>query len=494
MSMNRRINRLTLKLQLKLLLLATCAIASNVVVAQALAPQAKHAVISSTAAGPYFQLDIPTSIYPGSLHPDLHDVRVRNADGDLLSFAWADTETSSAKLESKTVNAFPLKDIQSNSVSSFRQNADGSLTALSQVKITRQNPVPAWIIDVSKIKGKLLQARFSINDQVDGMFGFTLESSNDLKNWQSLGSEQLVQLRHQGSVLQNLGIRLHHVSAQYLRLRWNNPADAPWLDNVSIESQQEVYTPPVLQWSKPIPVKTCAANYCEYSIPDNRPIDSLRLLVSEPNALLHITVLAQMTTTTAPVSSYHHRHSPLYPLHVLRHQKRNTEVQVDQQVWLNDSLVYKINLPNGEVKSRDLLMDGASYKTLRLQTDNPYSKLGKTLPEIQIASLPRRLVFLARGKPPYQLEWGMENKEGAAIPLTTLIPKMDLSKPVQADIASVEIADYVAPQAATKPAVEKTPTKEHKPWLWAALGVGLLLLGGMVWSLLKSMSEDKAKT
>ncbi|PXX47295.1 DUF3999 family protein [Undibacterium pigrum] len=494
MSINRRINKLTLKSQLKLLLLAACAITSNAGVAQALAPQTKHAVISSTAAGPYFQLDIPTNIYPGSLHPDLHDVRVRNADGDLLSFAWADMETSSAKLESKTVSAFPLKDIQSNSFSSFRQNADGSLTALSQVKITRQNPVPAWIIDVSKIKGKLLQARFSISEQVDGMFGFTLESSNDLKNWQSLGSEQLVQLRHQGSVLQNLGIRLHHVSAQYLRLRWNNPADAPWLDNVSIDSQQEVYTPPVLQWSKPIPVKTCAANYCEYSIPDNTPIDSLRLLVSEPNTLLHITVLAQVTTTTTPVSSYHHRHSPLYPLHVLRHQKRNTEVQVDQQVWLNDSLVYKINLPNGEVKSRDLLMDGASYKTLRLQTDNPYSKLGKTLPEIQIASLPRRLVFLARGKPPYQLEWGMENKEGAAIPLTTLIPKMDLTRPVQADIASVEIADYVAPQAAIKPAVDKTPAKEHKPWLWAALGVGLLLLGGMVWSLLKSISEDKAKT
>ena len=482
------------KLKMKSSLLGACAIASAVVAAQAITPQIKHAVISSTGAGPYFQLDIPTSIYPGSLHPDLHDVRVRNAEGDLLSFAWADTETASAKLESKTVSAFPLKDIQSSSFSSFRQNADGSLTALSQVKITRQNPVPGWIIDVSKVKGKLLQARFSIAEQVDGMFSFTLEGSNDLKNWQSLGSEQLVQLRHQGSVLQNLGIRLHHVSAQYLRLRWNNPEDAPWLDNVSIDSQQEVYTPPVLQWSKPIAVKACAANYCDYSIPDNTPIDSLRLLVGEPNTLLHITVLAQVTTTTAPVSSYHHRHSPLYPLHVLRNQKRNAEVQVaDQQVWLNDSLVYKINLQNGEVKSPDLLMDGASYKTLRLQTDGPFSKLGKTLPEIQIASLPRRLVFLARGKPPYQLEWGVENKEGGALPLTTLIPKMDLSKPVQADISTVEIADYVAPQVASKP-VEKVPTKEHKPWLWAALGVGLLLLGGMVWSLLKNMSEDKAKT
>ncbi|MFZ6707836.1 DUF3999 family protein [Undibacterium sp. TC9W] len=489
------ISKLKMKLQLKLLLLATCAIASAVVAAQAITPQLKHAVISSTGAGPYFQLDIPTSIYPGSLHPDLHDVRVRNAEGDLLSFAWADVETATAKLESATVSAFLVKDIQSSSFSSFRQNADGSLTALSQVKITRQNPVPAWIIDVSKIKGKLLQARFGIAEQVDGMFGFTLESSNDLKNWQSLGSEQLVQLRHQGSMLQNLGIRLHHVSAQYLRLRWNNPADAPWLDSVIIDSQQEVYTPSVLQWSKPIPVRACGANYCDYSIPDNTPIDSLRLLVSEPNTLLHITVLAQVTTTTAPVSSYHHRHSPLYPLHVLRNQKRNAEVQVvDQQVWLNDSLVYKINLQNGEVKSPDLLMDGASYKTLRLQTDSPFSKLAKTLPEIQIASLPRRLVFLARGKPPYQLEWGVENKEGAAIPLTTLIPKMDLSKPVQGDIASVEIADYAAPQAAVKPAAEKTPGKEHKPWLWASLGIGLLLLGGMVWSLLKNMSEDKAKT
>jgi len=463
-----------------------------VLAVQAANSQVLHATIDSKGIGPYFLLDIPLSIYPGSQHPDLHDVRVRNAEGDFLPFAWTDIATTNAQLESNVISAFPLKDIQSSSFSSFRQNRDGTLTPLSNWQISKQNPVPAWILDVSKVKGRLLQAKFSIVDKADGMFAFTLESSDDLKNWQSVSNEQLVQLRHQGSLLQNLDIRLHHVATRYLRLRWSNPDTAPWIESVSVDSQQEVYVPPVLQWSKPIAAQACSSSHCDYALPENTPIDSLRLLVSEVNTLANVTVLGQLAAI-APVSSYHHRHSPLYPLHVLRHQKRAAQVQEDRRVWLNESLVYKINLPNGEAKSPDLLMDGASYKALRLQTSGPFNMLGKTAPAIQIASLPRRLVFLARGKPPYQLQWGVENKQGAALPLTILIPKMDVSQPVQADIASVEIADYVAPQVASKPA-EKVPAKEHKPWLWAALGVGLLLLGGMVWSLLKNISEDKAKT
>ena len=68
------------------------------------APVLQRATIltKSDSKSPYFQLDLPTSIYSGSLHPDLHDVRLRNADGDLLPYAWLDADVETAKLESKT--------------------------------------------------------------------------------------------------------------------------------------------------------------------------------------------------------------------------------------------------------------------------------------------------------------------------------------------------------------------------------------------------------
>jgi hypothetical protein len=47
-------------------------------------------------------------------------------------------------------------------------------------------------------------------------------------------------------------------------------------------------------------------------------------------------------------------------------------------------------------------------------------------------------------------------------------------------------APAVAASAAVVP-VKPVPTDEHKPWLWAALVVGLLLLGAMAFSLLKQI-------
>ncbi|MFZ6656154.1 DUF3999 family protein [Undibacterium sp. TJN19] len=451
----------------------------------------QQALITTKGSGPYFQLTLPATIYPGSVHPDLHDVRVRNASGDLLPFAWSDIETSTSELTSKAAALFPLKEEQKTTVRGFKQNADGSLTELNKWKLDKKNVIAAWIIDVSQLKGQLLQAKFAIPDNADGMFSFSLESSDDLQRWQTISSsEQLVQLQHQSLTIQKLEINLQHASAKYLRLRWNDPSKAPWIDSVTVDSQQQASVPPPVQWSKPIHAQSCSTHYCDYVLPLNTPIDSLKLQLKETNTLVSLSVLGQVSGGPA-VSTYRHHHNPLYPLHVLRHQRRVAEVQTDREVWLNESLAYRLSLPNGEVSSADLLMDGGSYKGLRLQTEGPISMLGKVPPDIQIASLPRRLVFLARGAPPYKLEWGKEIADGAALSVQTLIPKVDIRKPIIADEASVEIAESAIVVPAPIKQAEAVPPKEHQPWLWAALAGGLALLAAMVWSLLKTMAGEK---
>ncbi|MFZ6721067.1 DUF3999 family protein [Undibacterium sp. Ji49W] len=458
----------------------------------------QQTVITTQGNGPYYRLNLPVGIYPGSVHPDLHDVRVRNAAGDLLSFAWVDTETETAELRSTKVALFPLPAEQSltvNTAGSFRQNPDGSLTQLSEWKTDKKKTVPAWILDVSQSKGQLLQARLELATQVNGLFGFSLEASDDLKNWRLISAdEQVIQLQHQNASVQKLEISLHHATARYLRLRWRDADQAPELLGVTVDSQQQSYTPPPLQWSALIQPKACSNTYCDYPLPEKTPIDSLRLQLSEPNTLATVSVLGQLPPAQNTVS-YRHHHNPLYPLHVLRHHKQVTAQQTDREVWLNETLAYRLSLPNGEAKSPDLLLDGASYKGLRLQTTGPVSSLGKPPPGIQIAGLPRSLVFLARGKGPYILEWGVEAKDGAALPLRTLMPNLKTAELIKADDASVEIASppilAETEKSAPAPATATAPTKEHKPWLWAALAAGLAILGAMVWSLLKSMSVKK---
>jgi len=107
-------------------------------------------------------------------------------------------------------------------------------------------------------------------------------------------------------------------------------------------------------------------------------------------------------------------------------------------------------------------------------------------------------VFLAQGQPPFTLNWKTSAEpnaapaSGAALPLSTLIPAYSSNKPVAADTALVSLAVQApapaAPSAVAAAATADSPAK-RSAWLWAALGTGLLLLGGMAWSLFASMKK-----
>ena len=74
--------------------------------------------------------------------------------------------------------------------------------------------------------------------------------------------------------------------------------------------------------------------------------------------------------------------------------------------------------------------------------------------------------------------------------LATLMPAGKLGElgTARVDLPPVVQPVVAAPaSAAASTAPNATATSDHKPWLWAALGVGLLLLAGMAASLLKQI-------
>ena len=116
-------------------------------------------------------------------------------------------------------------------------------------------------------------------------------------------------------------------------------------------------------------------------------------------------------------------------------------------------------------------------------------------------------MFLAQGGAPFSLTWRAAPETGAVqgagpgapLALSTLIPGYAADKPVVADGASVTLPVAAVDAAVAAAALAPVPrTAPHDPsrkwWLWGALGVGLLLLAGMAWSLFASLRKDRAGT
>jgi hypothetical protein len=156
-------------------------------------------------------------------------------------------------------------------------------------------------------------------------------------------------------------------------------------------------------------------------------------------------------------------------------------------------VVYRLQAPQGEVRSADVTLHGAAANRLRLVMDARSGGIGNTPPTLQVGFVPHVLVFLARGAGPFVLAWGASGVAPGALPLSALMPGYDAAASLNAAPASLAPVAIVHTGPAAKPAPE-APSPSSKWVLWAVLLGGLLVLGGMARSLIQQLRQPpKAK-
>ncbi len=473
--------------------------------------------IALQGAGPFHRLTLPTAIYGHAAFDDLRDVRVRNSSGQAVPFAWlnADQSIGSAAPRTASLNAalfaVPVTAAAApTALLALVPRADGSLGWANAAAGNKTGPGPGtvteWIIDASQLDAALVQARFELPPDAQGLFPFALEGSDDLRQWRRMGADdQLVRLRRGDQTVERLAVEIEQVRVRYLRLRWLDAARAPtlvrvWLDGV----QGAVPLTAALEWSPEVRASGCGADFCDYPVPRHLPVQSMRIALAEPNTLAPLRVFSLGSKNSAPGSAGTlPPRAPLNPLYVLRHgaghREREGAVAATSETWIADTLVYRLNQASGEVVSAQLAMDGGTHTTLRLRTTGPVSALGATPPVLSFGARPKTVAFLAQGSPPFVLHWNapgqaMEVGVAGPLPVATLMPGYREGQAFVADTASVSLqpaSPSVTPTAAN---AATAPPAASKLWLWAALGAGLLLLAGMAWSLLRGLAKQSSDT
>ncbi len=457
--------------------------------------------ITPQGNGPYHQLVLPAWVHGASQRADLSDLRITNGTGNAVPYAWVRNEGPAPEPASAPVPLFAVPESAqpantSEPALAFKVLADGTLALTAKAtartsKHTTNGPPPAqWLMDVSKIKGRLLQAQLTVAPDTTGLFSYRLEFSNDLRTWRNVGSgapEQLVVLQQGGQRIERLSADLQGVQAKYLRLQWQDPQAAPLLTGVTIDSVQDGWLSPLMEWTTPITAQDCVPDFCDYLVPRGLPAHSLRLQLSQINTLAPLRISGVLEIAPPPEQQRVVRN----PLYALRRAHRATEARTTPlEVLLQETVVYRLALQGVPLQSPELPLDGGIYTRIRLRTQGAMSALGPTPPTLEIASPQRALVFLAQGAPPFSLQWS-DAAPGVAMSLGALLPGYANGKLPAVDKATIRMAALdTAPTATASAAQAAEPAKTSKYWLWGALAIGLALLAAMAASLLKNVKAE----
>lgn len=458
---------------------------ATVLMALASAAGAGELPLQLKGDGAYHTLRIPLDVRAQATADDLSDLRVLNAAGEAVPYAWVDTEPG--------VSATPSR----QSVPLFKAPASPAAAA-STAEPALQG---GWIVDLRAVKGLPQELQLDLAPGTNGIFPFVLEASADLQRWHTVWPQaQLVALQHQGLRLEHSSFELARTDGAerggYLRLRPLPGSPAAPLTGAHVASLAHHAELPDWQWSDSLAPSECKPEYCDYVLPRHLPLQRVEFALAESNTLARVQLLAEPDDEPDPVNPRVRHHHPVREhLKVLRHKNPPAPPRQGDTFWpLSSGTVYALNLQGSELRSTVLSLPGGLYRKLRVQPTGGMAQLGSKPPSLRVAGRAASLVFLARGAGPYRLAWD-QTTPPVVLPLAQLMPGRQQDDPLPDATASVAppalpLPAPVASSAASAAAPSSVPS--HKLWLWAALIAALGLMGFMAWSLLRPAIKQES--
>lgn len=422
-----------------------------------------QARIKSEGKEPFFHFPLTLEVYRNSLSPNLHDLRVFNATGELVPYALTvKTDIPQATIEQHELKGFPLysDETTENKGIRIRREKNGELVSIDPAKPTTTRKLTGVILDASKIKSKLTALDISLPEYKQPFQHFRVEGSDDLKDWQTiLSSATITLLEQDGGRIEQRRVELPAIPAKYLRLTWLDPQHISSLPKITVTSSTAPqYKQPELLWSEAITPSRGIKGESVYHFGNTLPVERIRFILPQINTL-------------APAQLF----------------LRNN----DKQQWrrVSNTVLYRLASHGGESISPDIDLGGQSINELQLKLDTRSGGIGEQALQAKIAIRPQELVFLARGDSPFTLAWGMKGAKTNALPLTTLVPGYRYQNGLPGILATLESNAKIttsnkSPSNELPAAID--PAQRNKWVLWGVLVAGAAVLLLMAVKLLRS--------
>jgi hypothetical protein len=430
---------------------------------------------------------LPAVVYQGSARADLGDLRMFNARGEQVPFAYASAPRAADVAPSTHVlPVFPLTTaVQGSSAGGdtlslqVRQQKDGTLISLNSrfadgktasLSARERRDLSGYIVDASRLNAKegktdqvfvsALVFDWEVTD--DSRSGrVRIETSSDLKSWSTLILDgALVDLEHDGQRLTLKRVEFVPTGARYLRLTW---AEKPFVLKSVAAEVLAANVPPILsrQIVNPEPGKVEGLQPGEYAfdLGGRLPVRQVRLILPEPNSVAPVRIFARSDLT---------------------------------QPWrqVDSATFYRLNRDGAELVSPAVKLSVQNERFWKIAVDARVGGLGRGTPQLEVAWQPQSIIFAARGEGPYRMAWGNAEAIPAHLSLAALMPGYRSDSEYSLPLAET---GEVTRQTVTPPSAFSKLTKSFT-WkqavLWLVLLVGVGLLGMMAWRLNTQMSAQ----
>ncbi|MDK2124869.1 DUF3999 domain-containing protein [Parachitinimonas caeni] len=418
----------------------------------------------------FYSLTLPDSVYRRSVMPDLSDIRIVNKKGEPVPFAWLpiiDRRQAGTVVEALNVFPLPSRPVES-AVTPWHVelSADGGIINIMPKTPSDNLPTsPAgYLIDRGKpnpFLAKLNALRITpAANAPDFMQMLTIEASDDLTVWRRAGEAQVARLRADGHQLFVDKAILLDGQARYYRLWWSQPDAAPPIIEVHGESTAMVDAPDVL-WTGAKQPTAASASELEFDLGAYYPTEWVQLKFAEPNMIVPATLYVRDSRS----SQWH---------------------QSGRGVF------YRLDGVAGRIESPPLpLADQPPARRLKVVADKQAGILSSAGVSLIVGYKPRQIIFAARGSAPFALVVGRNDAEPANMPLVSLIPGYDPSRPVEA--MPVSLGEPVQQPAFSRLDTDGNRGQRKLIALWGGLAFGVLALATMAWRLKGGTTKVEVK-
>jgi hypothetical protein len=178
------------------------------------------------------------------------------------------------------------------------------------------------------------------------------------------------------------------------------------------------------------------------------------------------------------------RANTLLPVRILG---RNEPSQPWRQ--LASTVVYRLGVAGSDTTNPPAAVHGVSVRWLRVESGQG-SDLSGTKLDASAEFAPVQLVFVVNGSAPYQLAAGRADTPRAALALGVLSSTLGgkkIDELPEAVVGAAAVAPAPTPESGFFAVIQQAGVSRRTALLWAVLIAGVLLLGGVAWSLMRQL-------